>query len=487
MSTTSSQVSHLDATAQAELVSSGEVGPEELVDGAIERAEAVNPELNAIIHPLYEEAREAAAGELPEGPFRGVPFLLKDLGASLAGQPYHAGNRLLKEIGMRHPVDTALALRFKSAGLITIGKTNTPEWGILPTAEPDAYGPTRNPWDTTRGPGGSSGGSGAAVAAGIVPIAHANDGGGSIRIPASVNGLVGLKPSRARVSEAPLVGDSMSGLVCEFVLAKSIRDIGTMLDWVSGPEPGDPYGTPLPERPYAEEVGRDPGKLRIALLTDPLTGDTPAPAVVEAAEAAAAQMEAVGHEIVRPEMPSAFDEVDLFETFIDRWASGQAQTAELIGAIAGRELTPDDVEPLTWALIERGRKVTGAAYLAAVSQHQLLTRMIAGMYQGFGFDLILTPTLGDIPQPLGTFDDSGPDPMVAIEEARKFAAFTGLFNATGQPAISLPLAESTEGLPIGIQLVAPIWREDVLVRIAAQLEQAYPWADRRPRVFADGE
>ena len=325
------------------------------------------------------------------------------------------------------------------------------------------------------------------MAAGIVPIAHANDGGGSIRIPASVNGLVGLKPSRARVSEAPLVGDSMSGLVCEFVLAKSIRDIGTMLDWVSGPEPGDPYGTPLPERPYAEEVGRDPGKLRIALLTDPLTGDTPAPAVVEAAEAAAAQMEAVGHEIVRPEMPSAFDEVDLFETFIDRWASGQAQTAELIGAIAGRELTPDDVEPLTWALIERGRKVTGAAYLAAVSQHQLLTRMIAGMYQGFGFDLILTPTLGDIPQPLGTFDDSGPDPMVAIEEARKFAAFTGLFNATGQPAISLPLAESTEGLPIGIQLVAPIWREDVLVRIAAQLEQAYPWADRRPRVFADGE
>jgi amidase len=482
----SSQVSHLDATAQAELVSSGEATPTELVEGAISRAEAVNPELNAIIHPLYEEARESAAGELPDGPFRGVPFLLKDLGAALAGQPYHAGNRLLKEIGMRHPLDTALALRFRSAGLITIGKTNTPEWGILPTTEPVAYGATHNPWDITRGPGGSSGGSGAAVAAGIVPIAHANDGGGSIRIPASVNGLVGLKPSRARVSEAPMAGDTMSGLVSEFVVAKSIRDIGTMLDWVSGPEPGDPYGAPDPERPYADEVGRGPGNLRIALLTDPMTGDVPAPAVIEAVERAAAQMEALGHEIVRPELPLEVDGVDLFETFMDRWATGQAQTAELVGAIAGRELTADDVEPLTWTLIERGRKVTGARYLAAVSQHQLLSRMIAAIYVGGSFDLILTPTLGNIPQPLGTFDDSGPDPMVAIEEARKFAAFTGLFNATGQPAISLPLAESDEGLPIGIQLVAPIWREDVLIRIAAQLEAAHPWADRRPAVFADG-
>ncbi|MBK5110660.1 MAG: amidase [Thermoleophilia bacterium] len=487
MSATSSQISHLDATAQAELVSSGEVTQAELIEGAITRAEAVNPELNAIIHPLFDEAREAAAGELPDGPFRGVPFLLKDLGASLAGQPYHAGNRLLKEIGMRHPLDTALALRFKSAGLVTIGKTNTPEWGILPTAEPVAYGATHNPWDTTRGPGGSSGGSGAAVAAGIVPIAHANDGGGSIRIPASVNGLVGLKPSRARVSEAPLAGDTMSGLVAEFVVAKSIRDVGTMLDWVSGPEPGDPYGAPPPERPYAEEVGRDPGKLRIALLTDPLTGDVPNPVVIEAAEGAAGRMEALGHEISRPEPPPIGEMMDLFETFMDRWAAGQAQTADMIGAIVGRELTADDVEPLTWALIERGRNTSGAEYLSAVSQHQLATRIFAGLYEDGGFDLILTPTLGDIPQPLGTFDDSGPDPMVAIEKARQFAGFTGLFNATGQPAISLPLAESVEGLPIGIQLVAPIWREDVLIRIAAQLEAAHPWADRRPAVFAEDQ
>lgn len=477
------QTAWLDATGMAALVAAGEVTPQELVAAAIARAERLNPDLNAIIHPFYEDALEEAGGEVPDGPLRGVPFLRKDLGAAIAGEPFHLGSRILKEIDFRAPFDSALALRFRSAGLITIGKTNTPEWGILPTTEPVAYGATRNPWDTGLSPGGSSGGSAAAVAAGIVPVAHANDGGGSIRIPASVTGLVGLKPSRARVSEAPAVGDTMSGLVSEFVVTRSVRDSAILLDWVSGPEPGDPYAALPPERPYIEELGRDPGKLRIALLTDPLTDDTLAPEVVKAAEQTALQLEQLGHEIVRPDLAAASGGVDLFPSFITRWAAGNAANAAMIEQIIGRPLTADDVEPLTWVLIEQGRRESGADYLEAITRHQILARMIAALYES-GIDLVMTPTVGDLPRPLGTYDDSGPDPFEAMIKARGFATFTGVFNATGQPAISLPLAWSEGGLPIGIQFVAPMWQEGLLLRIAAQMEQALPWGDRRPEVAA---
>lgn len=481
----SNELTWLDATAMAGLVARGEVTPEELVEAAISRAEGLNPLLNAIIHPFYDEARNEATGDLPDGPFRGVPFLRKDLGATIAGEPYHMGSRILKEIGFRAPVDSSLARRFRAAGLVTIGKTNTPEWGIVPTTEPAAYGATRNPWDTGRSPGGSSGGSGAAVAAGIVPVAHANDGGGSIRIPASVNGLVGLKPSRARVSEAPVTGDTMSGLVSDFILARSVRDVAAMLDWVSGPEPGDPYAALPPERLYREELNREPGKMRIALLTEPLTDDTFAPEVVAAAERVAGQLESIGHEIERPDLSGAAGGVDLFPTFMTRWAAGEAATASMIEGIIGRPLTADDVEPLTWALIEQGRKESGADYLDAITRHQFLGRIVAGLHEG-GIDLIMTPTVGQLPQPLGSYDDSGPDPMDAMITARGFASFTGLFNATGQPAISLPLAEHN-GLPVGIQFAAPIWHEDRLIRLAGQLEQAIPWADRHPEPGAGGD
>jgi len=476
------ELAWLDATAMAELVARGEVTPVELVEAAIARAEALNPKLNAIIHPFYEQARQEAGGELPDGPFRGVPFLRKDLGAALAGEPLHMGSRVLKEIDYRAAADSSLALRFRSAGLVTIGKTNTPEWGIVPTTEPEAYGPTRNPWDPDRSPGGSSGGSGAAVAAGIVPMAHANDGGGSIRIPAAVNGLVGLKPSRARISEAPVSGDTMSGLVCEFALTRSVRDAAGLLDWVAGPEPGDPYAALPPERPWTEEIGRDPGRLRIALLTDSLTGDEFAPEVISATERVATELERIGHVIERPDLASAGSGVDLFPTFMSRWSAGEAATAIGIERVLGRELTETDVEPLTWALIRQGRSESAAAYLDAVAMHQFLARIIAGLYEG-GFDLIMTPTVGRLPQPLGSYDDSGPNPMDAMITARGFASFTGLFNATGQPAISLPLAEH-DGLPVGIQFAAPIWREDRLIRLAAQLEAEMPWAERRPGTAA---
>jgi amidase len=470
----------LDATAQAELVANGEVSPQELVAGAIERAGKVNPELNAIVSPLYEQAAEAAAGDLPDGPFRGVPFLFKDLGAGLAGQPYHLGNRLMKEIGFTMPYDTALASRFRDAGLVTLGRTATPEMGILPTTEAEVNGePTRNPWDKTRSTGGSSGGSAAAVAAGIVPIAHASDGGGSIRIPASECGLVGLKPSRARISSAPIQGDSMSGLTTEFVVAHSVRDIGTMLDWVHGPQPGDPYGCPEPLRPYSEEVSAGTEPMKIALLTESLTGDRLQPAVIDAARESARKLEDLGHEVTEFELPEIGDPEVLYQTFVTRWAAGMSQTADTLGLIAGRPLTPDDVEPLTWALIERGRTEGGAAYLSAVAQHQLIARLIAGVQIDGQFDLLMTPTIATVPPKLGHFDQHGPDPMDAMLKARELATFTGIFNATGQPAISLPLETSEEGLPIGIQFVAPIWREDLLIQLAGELEKAHPWIDRR--------
>ena len=478
-------VTALDATAQAELVSTGEATPAELVEAAISRAEAVNPQINAVILPLYEEAREKASGELPEGPFRGVPFLFKDLGTVLEGHPLHSGSRLLKEIDFRAPFDSSLGAKFRQAGLVTIGKTNTPEFGILPTTEPVAYGATRNPWDLDRSAGGSSGGSGAAVAAGIVPFAHASDGGGSIRIPASANGLVGLKPSRARISLSPYSGDSMSGLTTEFILAHSMRDVAGMLDWVHGPEPGDPYAAMPPLRPYVDELNVEVEPMTIALLTESLTGDELSPEVVEAARRTAADLEALGHNIVEPKLPLLGDSETLYQTFITRWAAGMAETATTIGFIVGREVTADDVEPLTWSLIERGRSQSGADYLFAVRQHQAMARMIAAVYEG-GIDLVMTPTLADIPPPLGTYDDSGPDPMSAMEYARRIATFTGAFNATGQPAISLPLQQSSGGLPIGIQLVAPIWREDLLIRAAAQLERAHPWAGRRPSAITAG-
>jgi amidase len=472
----------LDATAQAELVGSGEATPVELVEAAIARVEELNGELNAVIHPLFDEGREAAAGELPDGPFRGVPFLLKDIGASLAGQPLHMGMEFLKRREFRAPLDTYLAQRFRDAGFVTIGKTNIPELGILPTTEPRAYGPSRNPWDTERSTGGSSGGAAAAVAAGMVPVAHANDGGGSIRIPASECGLVGLKPTRQRVSLGPLMGDTMSGLLIELVISKSVRDTAAILDAVHGPAPGDPYVAPAPARPYVEELEADPGKLRIALWTDPIGEVVPDPEVIAAARAAAEMLEGLGH-AVEPMPVEQLGELDLIDSFMVRWGAGQAEILSQLGNVAGEPIGPDDVEPLTWALAEKGRADSAGAYLEAVSMHQLLTRAIAGIYES-GIDLVLSPTLGEPPPPLGSFDDSGPDPMAAIERAELTAIFTAALNATGQPAISLPLHWSDEGLPIGVQLAAAYGREDLLIRVAAQLEQAHPWAEQRPPLFA---
>jgi amidase len=478
-------LARLDATAQAELVRDGDASPVELVEAAIERAERLNPELNAIIHPLYEQGAEAAAGEIPDGPFRGVPFLFKDLGAGLAGQPLHMGMKGLKEADFRLPVDTFLGQRFRDAGLVTIGKTNTPELGIVPTTEPAAYGPTHNPWDLGRSPGGSSGGSAAAVAAGIVPMAHANDGGGSIRIPASCCGLVGLKPSRGRTSLGPLIGDTMSGLTAEHVVSRSVRDVALALDATHGPAPGDPYVAPAPLRPYMDELDADPGSLRIAVLTDPIGASHIEidQAVVSACREAATILEGLGHRVDddAPAIPEG--SFDLIETFLTRWYAGQTEVLDQFSVLLGREMGPDDVEPLTWAMAEEGRRRHSGQYLTAVSQHQAIGRML-GMWFEAGHDLLMTPTMGELPPPLGSFADTPEDPLQRIHRGERTAAFTALINATGNPAISLPLQWSEDGLPIGVHLIAPLGREDVLLRVASQLEQAHPWADRVPETFA---
>ena len=483
----SDELARMDATAQAELVSSGEASPAELIDAAIARMEQVNPEINAVIHDLSEEGRAAASNGLPDGPFKGVPFLLKDLGAAFAGQPLHMGMQALKDADFRAPADTYLAERFRSAGLITFGKTNTPELGILPTTEPDAYGATKNPWDTTRTPGGSSGGSGAAVAAGIVPMAHANDGGGSIRIPASNCGLVGLKPTRQRISEGPLIGDNLSGLTAELVVSRSVRDSARVLDAVQGPAPGDPYVAPLPLRPYVDELTDESTGLRIGIMREPAVEAEVDADCVAAVERAAKLLESLGHEVTDE---SPFDSIptdggiDIQDSFLTRWAAGQAAVMLQMGMLLGRELTEDDVEPLTWTLAQIGAERSSGRYLLDVGVHHAITRMIAGWFAG-SHELLLTPTMAEVAPKLGSFDDSGDEPFDAFHRAFPSGAFTALFNVTGQPAISLPLHWTDEGVPVGVQIVAPFGREDLLLRVAAQLERAEPWADRTPPVFAD--
>lgn len=476
----------LDATAQAELVSRGEVSASELVEGAIARAEALDPALNAIIHPLFGEAL-AQVDEAPDGPFHGVPFLFKDIGACLAGQPLYMGMKVLKDADFRAPMDSWLGRRFADAGLVAIGKTNVPELGTLPTTEPMAFGPTHNPWDLERTPGGSSGGSAAAVAAGIVPVAHANDGGGSIRIPASCCGLVGLKPTRARTTQGPMLGDVMSGLVEEFVLTRSVRDAARMLDTVAGSGPGDPYVAPEPSRSYVAELDEGPRGLRVGVALDPPTAVESDPAVREAAQSTANLLEELGHTIVDAELPGSEEGStggELTESFMVRWYAGQAATIAQLEVILGREIGSSDLEPMNWELVQRGRSSSAGDYVRAVSLHQAIGRMIAEWFDA-GHDLLLTPTLAEIPPKLGSFDQSGPDPLEAMRRARPMGAFTAVYNATGHPAISLPLAETAEGLPVGVQLVAPFGREDLLIGVAADLERARPWAERRP-TLVDG-
>lgn len=486
----SEDLGRLDAIEQAGLVRTKEISPLELVDAAIDRIERTNPQLNAVISTFYEKARtQASTQRLADGPFEGVPFLLKDFGCHSAGDPYHQGNRLLKELRWIASQDTFMAAKLRASGFIFLGKTNTPEFATMPTTEPEAYGPTRNPWNLSHSTGGSSGGAAAAVASGMVPAAHANDGGGSIRVPASECGLVGLKPTRSRVSLGPKYGELWNGLVNEHVVTRTVRDTAAILDATAGPMPGDPYFLAPPARPFFNEVSQDPGKLRVGLLAHipgnaiPLHPDCEA-----AAKATGVLLNNLGH-FVEESYPMALDSERERRRHV--WAILTASIASHVDSLqreTGKTLTADDVEIHTWAMIEIGRSRTATRYIAATEWLQEDTRRIADWWHpsdgSQGFDILVTPTIGEPPPKLGQFLSTQDDPLAGARRAAALMPFTVPFNVTGQPAISLPLQCNDAGLPIGVQLVGAFGREDLLLRLASQIEDAQPWAGRWPPVQA---
>ena len=476
MTPTLNEYGELDATALAALVRQGEVSAAELLEEAIGRLELVNPTLNAVVTPMYAQAREAAQGAF-DGPFAGVPFLMKDFAAEVAGVPFQEGSRFLSDYVPTE--DSVIYRRFCDAGLISFGKTNLPELAIGVTTEPAAFGPTHNPWDVSRTPGGSSGGAAAAVAARVVPMAHGNDVGGSIRIPAAACGLVGLKPTRGRGTLAPHYGDILAGAFVELGLTRSVRDTALLLDCVAGPDVGEPYVAPAPERAFAAEVGRDPGVLRIAYSTTTPLGDPLDPACVEAIEDAARLCASLGHEV--EQAAPQFDAMRLWTQYTTLLAALVAWAIADWSRRLNKPATEADFEPFVWAFGERGRGVGAADYLLAMQDVQAEVRALSRFYTTH--DLWLTTTLGQPPVPLGTLVYEG-DPVELRRRMATFSPFTWLANASGQPAISLPLAMSPDGLPIGLHFTGRMGEEATLLRLAAQLEQAQPWAQLQPGVCA---
>ena len=463
-----------DATDLAELVRRKEVKPVELVESAIDSIERLNPLINAVVTPMYELALKAASGPLGGAPFAGVPFLLKDVLAEYAGVRFTEGTAFLRDYVSEE--DSELVARYKRAGLLIVGKTNTPELAIGVTTEPRLFGPTRNPWDTTRTPGGSSGGSAAAVATRMTPMAHGNDAGGSIRVPASCCGVFGLKPTRGRNPLGPHYGDLCSGLVAEHALTRSVRDSAALLDATAGPEIGAPYSISPPTRPFLQEVGTEPGQLRIAFASQTPLGTVLHPDCSAALREAVSLCDSCGHEMVE-KSPDLNWEL-LWQTFTTVLATGFAWAVADWGRRTGRRPVEEHFEPFVWAFTERGRQLTGTDYLLAVQDLQQCARDVAHFF--VDYDLWLTPTLGEPPVPLGSFSFSDGDPFALRRRMAAFTPFTYLSNVTGQPAMSVPLYWNTEGVPIGTHFVGRYGDEATLFRLAGQLEMARPWANWQP-------
>jgi amidase len=474
------EFARLDATAQAVLVRRGEVTPLELVDAAIARVERLNPALNAVIAEQFESAREAARGPLPDGRFRGVPFLLKDLGGGAeAGRRLAQGSLFLRNYVPDY--DSELVTRFKRAGLVVIGRTSTPEFGIPPTTEPALFGPCKNPWSLEHSSGGSSGGAASAVAARLVPFAHASDAGGSIRIPASCCGLFGLKPTRGRNSLAPKLGESTAGLISELCVSVSVRDSAALLDATEGPAVGDPYSAPYLPRSYVEELAARPTKLRVGVMREPLNGAAVHPDCMAAVDAAITLCRELGHEVVE-RRPTLSDPAGFFASFITVWTVAATVSLRAAEELAGRDATEADVEPLTWALSQMGRQCTAPDYVLATRRLHRASRDIAEFF--VGHDALITPTLAQPPVRLGELACPPDEPLRGFIKSGGYAAFTPVFNITGQPAMSVPLHWNGEGLPIGVQFAARFGDEATLLRLAAELELAHPWAQRVPPVSA---
>lgn len=484
-----------DATGLSELIKNGEISPAEACEAAIDRMEAVNPAINAVVTKMTDLARKTARGPLPDGPFFGVPFLLKDLLAAYAGVPLSGGCKALKNFIPDH--DSEMVTRFKAAGLVVIGKTNTPEFGLKGVTEPELFGPCRNPWNTGHTPGGSSGGSAAAVAAGIVPMAGAGDGGGSIRIPAAYCGLFGMKPSRGRNPTGPDQGRIWQDAVQEHVISRSVRDSAAMLDFTQGPDMGAPYVIKPPERPYLEEINKDPKRLKIAFCTRSPLGTAVHPECAAAVTETARLLESLGHHIEEAE--PAIDGEKLAETYLIMYFGEIAADLAEMKTKLGRPARMEDVEGPTWTLGLLGRSYSAGDFVAGTRLWDLAARQMGRFFEKY--DLYLTPTAAFPPLKIGELDLSPAETVlmktvnrlklggllkasgIAGQMAKKSLEkmpFTQLANFTGLPSMSVPLHWTKGGLPVGSLFTAPFGDEATLFRLAAQLEKARPWFHRRP-------
>jgi amidase len=469
------EYANYDALGLAELVRRRQVVPSDLVEAAIERIDRHNPKLNAVIFKAYDEARARAAGPL-SGPFAGVPFLLKDILGFKKGWPSRQGSHFLPAVPWPH--DSTLVRRYETAGLVALGTTNVPEFGLLPVTEPSLYGPARNPWNLAHSPGGSSGGAAAAVSAGIVPLAHANDGGGSIRIPASACGLVGLKPTRARNPLGPDIGDILGGLVVEHVVSRSVRDSAAALDATAGPDIGDPYAAPPAPGTYLAATATPTPRLRIAYAKD-IFGSPLHPECCRAVEAAAHLCAGLGHAVEEGAPPLAAER--FAEVFTPIWASGIAMTIDLTARVTGRLPSPRHFQSLTWSFYEHGKSISAAQYQMCWAALHRMGREVAAFHQRY--DVWLTPTLGRPPLRVGEFNKAAPDLASAIALAFAYVPFTALQNVTGQPAVNIPLHWEPGGLPVGVQFVGRVGEEHTLLSLAAELEHAQPWSARTPTLW----
>jgi amidase len=462
-----------DAVGLAGLIAKREVGAKDVLEAAIARAEQVNPAINAIVHKQYAKAAAATDGGLADGPFRGVPFLIKDLGTFDTGEPARFGSSLYKDFVADH--DSAYVVRSRKAGLNIMGRSSTPEFGISPNTEPRLFGSCRNPWNLAYSAGGSSGGAAAAVAAGILPMAHATDGGGSIRIPAAQCGLFGLKPSRGRISFAPDAGEGWGGMSTGHVVTRSVRDCAVMLDCLSGAEPGDPYAAPTPPRPFADEITRPSGRLRIAMMLKDHRGQPWHPECASAVQNAAKLCESLGHVV-----EEAYPDLSLVELMpMNRIISGAnvARALDRRWKALGREPDPEDVEAVTWTVYIRGLAIDAIDYVDAIAAIHMAGRKLAAFLSRY--DVILSATLPAPPPKLGYFDQNG-DTQTFGERVLAYLAVTPLHNATGTPAVTMPLHWTADGLPVGVHFAARYGEEATLLRLGVQIEAARPWFDRVP-------
>lgn len=473
-----SEFADYDGLGLAELVKTGKVTPKELKDASLEAIEKLNPKINSVVTVLADEAEREIAAGLPEGPFKGVPFVVKELVLHAAGVPMNMGSRLAA--GLTLPHDTELMARFRKAGLVTVATTATPEFGYNANTEPVVHGSTRNPWNTERSPGGSSGGSAASVSAGIVPLGHANDGGGSIRIPAACCGLVGLKPTRGRTPTGPDYGELLNGIAIEFALTRSVRDAAALLDAVAGPDPGCYAWAEPPGTPFLSQASVPPGRLRIAWMEKPLTGVPVDPECVEALRATVRLCEELGHEMVEA-APRIDVEAHGLAT-LRVWAANLANMMDTVSEFTGRTPSEQNLETASWACYRFGRSVSAPELLKALDIYAGVSRAVGAFFEQY--DALLSPTAAHPPWPLGELNQNAPGITAEAWTNQVFTLcpFTNLFNTTGLPAISLPLAWSKDGLPIGIQFAGRFADEGTLLKLAAQLEEARPWRAKRPPV-----